>query len=496
MRTLRRYAARLFLSIPVDPPLRSRRGLLLAWYVTVVCLAVIASTAGVKAADFTTVLTDTGTKTLQAVEVEAVRAVEQHPQLLAALGGDYGDPALGAYITAVAERLLAQSDAAKLGHRFRFVVVDSPSVFALSMAGGNIYISRGMLALANSEAELAAVLAHEISHVVLRHGAERERLMRSMRGRSNLAAAEQALTVGQELEADDFSLYLMAEAGYDPRAQGRFLAAVARMTETQAEIGVGGRGEFLNQHLDVRGRLAAANAAADRFVTRRSEWFDGTEPFLQAVEGMVYGRRPADGMIDGPVYVDATNGFRFELPPGFRFIEVGGAAVNAAGPSGASLRVDVKAEATTDMVAYLRESVADTLPALKPQAITLNGRPGAKASVTVDTAAGPASVEFVVVQLSAYSVARYQAVIPHSLSKHFIDAVRDVPKSLRPLDADTAEVAPLRVRVLIADADQPAVAFAAQMRSMDRPLEWFLAINQLSVDATVRAGSRIKLIAP
>ena len=100
------------------------------------------------------------------------------------------------------------------------------------------------------------------------------------------------------------------------------------------------------------------------------------------------------------------------------------------------------------------------------------------------------------VQLTAYSVARYQAVIPHSLSKHFIDAVRDVPASLRPIDTQADDWAPLRVRVTTAEVDQPAVAFAAQMRSMDRPLDWFLAINQLTVDATIRAGSKVKLIAP
>lgn len=49
---------------------------------------------------------------------------------------------------------------------------------------------------------------------------------------------------------------------------------------------------------------------------------------------------------------------------------------------------------------------------------------------------------------------------------------------------------------MTAEVDQPAVAFAAQMRSMDRPLDWFLAINQLTVHATIRAGSKVKLIAP
>ena len=291
MRTFRQYAERLFLAIPVDPPLRSRRGLLLAWYVTVVCLAVIASTTGVRAADFTTV----DTKTLQAIELEAGRALEQHPQLLAALGGDYGDPALTAYVTAVAERLLATSSFQRIGYRFRFVITDAPDVFALSTAGGNVYLSRGMLALANNEAELAAVLSHEIAHIVLRHGAEREQLVRSVRGRANQAIAERALAARHEVAADDFSLHLMAEAGYDPRAQGRFLAAVARLTDIHAEIGVAGRGELAAGHLNVDARLAQVTASAERFAPRHGPWFEGTNIVLGAVEGMVYGRRPADG---------------------------------------------------------------------------------------------------------------------------------------------------------------------------------------------------------
>lgn len=96
---------------------------------------------------------------------------EQHPKILREFGGSYDHARANAYVDTVGQKLARVSDLPNL--RFTFTVLDSDVVNAFALPGGYIYISRGLLALANTEAELAGVLAHEIGHVTARHSAQR-----------------------------------------------------------------------------------------------------------------------------------------------------------------------------------------------------------------------------------------------------------------------------------------------------------------------------------
>ena len=104
-------------------------------------------------------------------EKEAEIGAQQHPQILKQFGGAYDDPALARYVTAVGERLAATAERKDL--TYTFTVIDSPIVNAFALPGGYVYVTRGLLALARNEAELAGVLAHEIGHITARHSAER-----------------------------------------------------------------------------------------------------------------------------------------------------------------------------------------------------------------------------------------------------------------------------------------------------------------------------------
>ena len=95
-----------------------------------------------------------------------------HPKLVAAFGGLYDDPALQRYVATLG-RLLAADLGAARAPPFTFVILDSPEVNAFALPGGYIHVTRGLMALANDEAELAGVIAHEIGHVTARHSAER-----------------------------------------------------------------------------------------------------------------------------------------------------------------------------------------------------------------------------------------------------------------------------------------------------------------------------------
>ena len=96
---------------------------------------------------------------------------EEHPKILEEFGGAYPDPAIGLYVNSIGQFLVQTSETPNA--RFTFTVLNSPVVNAFALPGGYVYLTRGILALAGNEAELAGVIAHEIGHVTARHSADR-----------------------------------------------------------------------------------------------------------------------------------------------------------------------------------------------------------------------------------------------------------------------------------------------------------------------------------
>ena len=109
-------------------------------------------------------------RTVMDEAAEVAEGRKAHEQVLAEYGV-YANPALQAYVNAVGQKLAAQSHRSQL--KWTFTVLDSPEVNAFALPGGYVYITRGIMAYLDSEAELAGVIGHEIGHVTARHGAQR-----------------------------------------------------------------------------------------------------------------------------------------------------------------------------------------------------------------------------------------------------------------------------------------------------------------------------------
>ena len=100
---------------------------------------------------------------------EARIGAEEHGKIMKAYGGAYGDERVNDYVEAIMEKIARASD--KPDQQFQITVLNSRVVNAFALPGGYTYVTRGLLALANSEAELAGVIGHEIGHVTARNGA-------------------------------------------------------------------------------------------------------------------------------------------------------------------------------------------------------------------------------------------------------------------------------------------------------------------------------------
>ena len=225
---------------------------------------------------------------------------------MAQYGGAYRGTQAAA-VERVGRRVAVQSGLSESGSDFTVTLLDSPVENAFAIPGGYIYVTRQLLALMNSEAELAAVTGHEVGHVAARHSAKRE--SRSRIG--GLAAAvlgaatgsdlvgraagmgSQLYTLGfsrtQEYEADGLGVRYMTAAGYDPYAEADILAALNDETALQGAISGKGAGQptWMSTHPNGADRVKRARALA--VATGRPEAAPAQDvAFLRMLDGLPY----------------------------------------------------------------------------------------------------------------------------------------------------------------------------------------------------------------
>lgn len=208
------------------------------------------------------------------------------PRVLAAVGGEHPDRRLGAYVQGVGLRVAAVSDRPEIP--YQFVVVSSAVVNAVALGGGPVMITTGMLTAIDDEAELAAVLAHEVGHIAARHQVRQQAwgtvagllvhtlnvTIRTPRTRplslSRLSAGLALMTYSRsaEMEADALAIDYLARAGYDPLAGVRVQEAILRAGDGAEDDGV--LGALLRSHPIGTERIAAAREAAAALRTRGS----------------------------------------------------------------------------------------------------------------------------------------------------------------------------------------------------------------------------------
>lgn len=255
---------------------------------------------------------------------------ESDPQVRAEMGV-YNDPELQRYVSDIGLRLAKTSERPNLP--WRFTVVDQPVVNAFAVPGGFIYITRGILAYFDSEAQMVGVLGHEIGHVTARHSAQQ--YTRAMGGTLGLAAlgifvpaarpfgqiTEQAMAVlflkygrDDELQSDSLGAKYAATNGWDPRAVPQFLATLARMREG-SERGIP---NWLSTHPDPGSRVQEVQAVVQQVAAGRTEFTVARDEYLRRIDGMIYGDNPEQGIVRGSVFLHPALRFRIDYPQGWQ----------------------------------------------------------------------------------------------------------------------------------------------------------------------------------
>jgi predicted Zn-dependent protease len=316
-------------------------------------------------------------------------------------------PALQNYVDEIGQKLAKNSHRPQLG--YHFTVVDSPEVNAFALPGGYIYVTRGILAYLNSEAELAAVLGHEIGHVTARH---------SVQQYSASTAANVAATVGgiaaavflpqlggqlaqgiqsllgltgnvllsgygrsHELEADRLGAEYLARSGYDPQAMIRVIAVLKNQElfdiEVAREEGREPRryhGLFAS-HPDNDTRLQEVIGEAQQYAVPGAV-DDRREEFLRRTRGMTFGDSAKQGIIRGNTFQHGEMGFTLSFPPEWR-IQNKSQEVLAISPDGKAIMALSLLDEARGSPADLARQRLRLNPAVQVLSMTSNGLPAA-----------------------------------------------------------------------------------------------------------------------
>lgn len=443
---------------------------------------------------------------------------EQHPQVMAEFGGPYPDPALQAYVQQVGQQLAAVAELPDLP--FTFTLLNSEIVNAFALPGGYVYVTRGLLALADDEAELAGVLAHEIGHVTARHSAQR--YSRGVLAQGGLAlgtivagvlgggaAAEavgQAGGVGvqawlagysrdQEFQADDLGARYLARAGYDPGAMPSFLEKLERNDALARQLA--GRDDaaavsWFATHPGTPDRVARAAAQA---VAGGGQGRSGKDAYLSAIDGLIYGQDPSQGFVRGRRFVHPELRLAFEAPEGFGLQNLPSAVIGR-DRAGRMMQFDGdRVPAGVSARGYLVRGWADGVALRDVRDFEANGLAGASGSTSGRLANGQAvDVGLAVVRADDSWVYRFLFVSPAPMTRVDAAAFGATVRSFRRLSAEqAAALQPRRIEVVAVEQGQTRDDLAARMAVDARPLEQFEVLNGLKGEPLV-PGQRVKLI--
>lgn len=451
-------------------------------------------------------------------QAEAKQGAEYHPQLLAEFGGAMSGTH-AAYVEQVGKNIAVQSGLGNARESFTVSLLNSPVNNAFAIPGGYIYTTRQLVTLMNSEAELAAVLGHEVGHVAARHSQRRQAAAQKntllglggailsglLLGDSGLGQTlsrgflqgSQLLTLRfsrkQELQADGLGIEYLGKAGYDRRAMGTVLASLAAQNALDARLAGQNASvpEWASTHPDpasrVQSALTKAGAPGTNAVSNR-------DTFLTRIDGLRYGDDPAQGLVEGSTFIHPELRLAFTAPQGYYMVN-GTRAVNIQGQGG-------KAQMTTaaysgNLEAYVRSAftaAGGQNSTLAPQTIertTVNGLPAVYGTTRVNN--GNSQVDLVVF---AYEFARDRAY-------HFItiapagraDIFNPMFQSMRRITAaEAGAVVPKKLQVVTVARGDTVASLSRRMAYDTAQEERFRVLNALSGTATVTPGQKVKLV--
>jgi predicted Zn-dependent protease len=424
--------------------------------------------------------------------------------------GLFDDARLTGYLEALGQRLARESPRQDVAYRFRVVDMSEPNAFALP--GGYVYVSRGLLALVNSEDELAGVVGHEIGHVAARHSVQKISKQGPVAAVFGVVAGlaswipmvggivggigelTQSLIFApydrsQETQADQLGQDIAAKAGWDPAGLSGFLTTLGR--EVDLTTKGGRRPSFFDSHPANPDRIA--KTASHARTLRRAERppiSDSHQAFLTRLDGLVVGQRAANGLISGRTFRHPDFGIFIQFPERWE-LENGPRKVVAVAPDrDAAIVLGAVAEGDDPMEGARALDRAIKSPvSSRARRTTINGLPAAHTRIEAESKVG---LDFTWI---AHDGVVYQVagLAPLQRFASAQPAFATTGSSFRPLTAaELADVKEYRLRIVKARAGETLDALARRTGSAWSKEEIAVA-NGLAAGTPLAEGQLIKV---
>lgn len=255
---------------------------------------------------------------------------KEHPKIIKSFGGIYQNKELQEYIRNIGNKITAKAGIPNT--RWTFTILDSPIVNAFALPGGYVYVTRGLLALANDEAEIASVIGHEIAHVTARHTAQRHAksalsgigldLLSIVVGQpiiTNLASIGvqgvlSSFSRSEELEADELGVQYILKAKYDPEGSYRFLSRLDKLTKISSENEQTAISSIFSTHPKTTDRIKISK----EIIPSNLSYKNYRKKYLSAINNMVYGDNASQGVVKNHQFFHLELDFSFNIPKRYK----------------------------------------------------------------------------------------------------------------------------------------------------------------------------------
>ena len=448
-------------------------------------------------------------------EAQEIELGKQYDPQVIATFGEYQDAELQAFVQQKGLELAKISHWRDLDYHVK--VLDSPVVNAFAIPGGYIYLTRGILAQFNNEAELAGVIGHEMGHITARHMASQQTMQQlgqllivagmiaseDFRPYAGYAMAGMQLLFlkfsrDDEREADRLGVEYSSKIGYDAHKMADFFNVLNKMSIASEQ---GGVPTFLSTHPDPGDRYSAVNQLASVWQDSLAftSWKVNQDSYLRLVDGIVYGEDPRQGYVEGNTFYHPELRFKYAFPTGWQ-LENMPAQVNMAPKDGKALMVFTHAPGST-----LQEAAWNTLRELElnlqqSRNVTVHGMPAmvtVSGQVTQDPYSGEQQAIKVLSYFITYNNANY---VFHGVTADadFNAYTRIFESSMASFDklTDPAKlnVKPKKIIVkTVPKSGTVSEAFKALGVAQNRMNEMAL-LNNLELTAQVSAGRLVKIV--
>ena len=436
------------------------------------------------------------------------------PQVVATFG-EYSNDGILSFVTSKGIEM------GKISHRpqlqYHLKLLDSPVVNAFAVPGGYIYLTRGILAQFNNEAELMGVLGHEMGHVTARHSASQQTkqqlgqilLVGGMLASEKFAQYGQQAMQGMQLlflkfsrdnerEADRLGVEYMSKIGYDGNKMADFFDVLNKMSMGSEQ---GGVPTFLSTHPDPGDRNNAVKSLAKFWQDslKKSTWVVNSDSYLKMINGLVYGDDPRQGYTEGNVFYHPELKFRFAYPAEWQF-QNSPMQVATAPKDGKAMIMFALSQAKTPEEAAQAAAKEYNLTVVESKTVTVNSLPAVAViskQVQQDQSTGQQQTN----QLLSYYI-NYggHVYIFHGVSGEadfmtYQPAIESTLKSFSALtDPSKINVKPKKIIIKIVDKPATLSQLFTAYGVPQKQMQELALLNNMELIATVPAGKLIKVI--